>query len=309
MKDRMLEASVVICSRNPKPNYLARVLEALRNQTLPREQWELLVVDNASDVPLAQNWDCSCYPQARHFVESELGIAAARRRGMREVAADLIVFVDDDNVLDPGYLSEVVKIKREYPFLGVWGSGSIRGEYEIVPPENLEPHLPMLALREATAPSWGNVASFSETIPWGAGLCVRKTVASDYCRLCEQSSLPLTGRRGDSLLGGEDREIAHVCCARGLGIGVFPELKITHLIPKQRISEDYLTRLAEGTATSDLLVEYKWKAGPLPTNLDISLSVLKSIVLHHGIDRRIRIARLRGMFKARGMVRTALQTR
>lgn len=303
----MLEASVVICSRNPKPDYLGRVFESLSRQTLPPDNWELLVVDNASDVPLAQHWQLSSHPHARHLVETELGIAAARRRGIREVAADVIVFVDDDNVLDETYLSEVVRIKREWPLLGVWGSGSIRGDYEIPPPESLEPHLPLLALREASTPCWGNVVEISESIPWGAGLCVRREVAEAYCRLCEKSSLPLTGRRGDSLLGGEDKEIAHVCCARGLGIGVFPELKITHLIPKNRLSEDYLVRLAEGTAISDFLVEYKWKAARLPAPLEIFLSLLKGIVLYRGIGRRVRIAQARGRFKGRRLIKTALR--
>jgi glycosyltransferase involved in cell wall biosynthesis len=302
----MLEASVVICARNPRPDYLARVLGALSSQTLPREKWELLVVDNASDVPLAQDWDLSSYPQARHVVERELGVSAARRRGIREAVADLIVFVDDDNVLDQAYLSEAVRIKRDWPFLGVWGSGSIRGDYETAPPENLEPHLPMLALREATVPCWGNVTSTMELMPWGAGLCMRRQVADAYCRLCERSSLPLTGRRGDSLLGGEDREMAHVCCSGGLGIGVFPELQITHLIPGHRITERYLIRLAEGTAISDFIVAYKWRAAKFPKNLDVVIMVLKSILLCHGIDRRIGMARARGMLKARRMIRTAL---
>jgi glycosyltransferase involved in cell wall biosynthesis len=302
----MLEASVVICSRNPRPDYLARVLESLSSQTLPREKWELLVVDNASDSPLAQAWPLPSDPRSRHLVESELGISAARRRGIREAVADLIVFVDDDNVLDRTYLSEAVRIKREWPLLGVWGSGSIRGDYETVPPENLEPHLPMLALREATVPCWGNLASMSESVPWGAGLCVRKEVADAYSRLCERSSLPLTGRRGDSLLSGEDKEMAHVCCARGLGIGVFPELQITHLIPKYRVSEEYLTRLAEGTAISDFIVAYKWRAARFPRNMDIFMLMLRSILLCHGLDRRIGMARARGMFKARQMVKTAL---
>ena len=44
--------SVVIPTHNPRMDYLRRVLEALRGQTLPREQWEIIVVDNGSRVPL-----------------------------------------------------------------------------------------------------------------------------------------------------------------------------------------------------------------------------------------------------------------
>jgi glycosyltransferase involved in cell wall biosynthesis len=44
----MINVSVIICTHNPRPHYLSRVPAALRSQTLPMEQWELLVIDNAS---------------------------------------------------------------------------------------------------------------------------------------------------------------------------------------------------------------------------------------------------------------------
>ncbi len=303
----MLDLSVVICTRNPRPDYLARVLEALGNQTLSPDRWELLIIDNASNVPVAGSCDISSHPRARNITESELGIAPARRRGMREAAADLIVFVDDDNVLDKTYLSEAVKIKQEWPLLGAWGSGCIKGDYEVEPPEYLEAYLSFLALRDAAGPRWSNFICIPDTIPWGAGLCVRKEVASAYCRFYERSSIQITGRQGDSLASGEDKEIAHVSCARGFGIGIFPELKIRHLIPKHRISEDYLIRLAEGITLSDLLIDYKWQGKQLQfaSDLGVLLRFFKAILLHRGLDRRFQFAQVRAFAKARRIIETS----
>jgi glycosyltransferase involved in cell wall biosynthesis len=45
----LLKVSVVICTHNSRRGYLVRVLDALKAQTLPREQWELLLIDNALD--------------------------------------------------------------------------------------------------------------------------------------------------------------------------------------------------------------------------------------------------------------------
>lgn len=139
----MLDASVVICTHNPRSDYFARVLDGLRNQTLPRHKWELLIVDNASRAPLASAWDISWHPSARHILENELGVSWARQRGIREASADLIIFVDDDNVLDETYLAQAIKIKQEWPSLGAWGSGCIRGDFEVEPPENLRSWLPV----------------------------------------------------------------------------------------------------------------------------------------------------------------------
>ena len=252
----MLDASVIICTHNPRSDYFARVLDGLRNQTLPLHRWELLIVDNASRVPLASNWDISWHPTAHHILESELGLTSARRRGIQEASADLIIFVDDDNVLDETYLAEAIKIKQEWPSLGVWGSGSIRGDFEVELPESLRKHRTWLPLREITAPRWSNLATSYEynedAIPMGAGLCVRKEVAIAYSQFCDQSSIQITDRQGESLFGMEDIEISFVCCSHGLGIGVFPELKLTHLIPQHRVSEDYFVRLAG----RDLLIRF-----------------------------------------------------
>src|ERR1700731_4272847 len=153
----MLDASVIICTHKPRSDYFARVLDGLRNQTLPLHRWELLIVDNASPVPLSSTWDISWHPTGRHIQESELGLAPARRRGIQEASADLIIFVDDDNVLDETYLAEAIKIKQDWPLLGVWGSGCILGDFEVEPPESLREIRPWLALRELTAPRWSNL--------------------------------------------------------------------------------------------------------------------------------------------------------
>src|SRR3954468_24414259 len=136
----MLDASVIICSHNPRSDYFARVLDRLRNQTLPLHKWELLIIDNASPVSLVTRWDISWHPTGRHVLERELGLTPARRRGIQEASADLIIFVDDDNVLDETYLAEAIKIKQEWPSLGVWGSGFIRGDFEAELPESLRKH-------------------------------------------------------------------------------------------------------------------------------------------------------------------------
>ena len=52
-----MKCSVIICTHNPRENYLRRVLEALRAQTLPPAQWELLLIDNASAKSLPEQFD------------------------------------------------------------------------------------------------------------------------------------------------------------------------------------------------------------------------------------------------------------
>jgi glycosyltransferase involved in cell wall biosynthesis len=301
----MLDASVIICTHNPRANYFARVLEALRAQTLPLDKWELLIVDNASQVPLASRYDISWHPAGRHISEPALGLAAARRCGIEAAASDLIVFVDDDNVLNKKYLAEAVMIKKEYPFLGVWGSGSVRGEFEVEPAEEIRSWLPVRVEKKGSR--WSNLAgitlfgfSRNDAIPFGCGMCVRKDVALAYRNFCERGGIQITDRKGGALSGGGDTEICFVCCAEGFGVGVFPLLDLTHLIPQHRVSEDYIVRFVEATGLSNMLLLYKWRGvvPQSPFGARTLLPLTKALLLHRGVERRMRLASFRALVKA-----------
>src|SRR5690348_13801358 len=95
----LMKQSVIICTHNPRADYLGRTLESLKKQTIATNEWELLLVDNHSDQRLADTWDLSWHTDATHIREDELGLIAARVRGIREARGDLLTFVDDDNVL------------------------------------------------------------------------------------------------------------------------------------------------------------------------------------------------------------------
>ncbi|MEP6740882.1 MAG: glycosyltransferase family A protein [bacterium] len=100
----MFPISVITCSHNPREDYLAQVIEALKNQTLDKQRWEYLLIDNASDKALEKRVDLSWQPNSRHIREENLGLTHARLRGIRESRNEILVFVDDDNVLDAGII-------------------------------------------------------------------------------------------------------------------------------------------------------------------------------------------------------------
>jgi glycosyltransferase involved in cell wall biosynthesis len=304
MGSKRFEATLVICSHNPRERYFERVLSAVREQSLPKDLWEFVVVDNLSAAPLASKWDLSWHPHSRHIAESELGLSPARRRAIDETSSDLLIFADDDNVLDPAYVARAVEIKHSWPQLGVWGAGVITPEFEVRPMEYLEPLIHYLAIREVVAPRWTNIYPCFEVAPWGAGLCVRSSVATAYKKHCEQSSIQITGRQGKSLLSGEDLEIDYLACEMGLGMGIFPELRLTHLIPKERVVEDYLLKIVEAAALANLLLAYK-KDGSIPRSpfgLRGSISVLKNAILRAGIDRKRYLANVRAEIRARKII-------
>jgi glycosyltransferase involved in cell wall biosynthesis len=247
--------SVVICSHNPNPDYFARCLTALRAQTLGLEAWELVVVDNLCDAPLACRIDIAWHRRGRVVREPTLGLTPARLRGIREAAGEVIVFVDDDNVLDPDYLETALRLARERPFLGSW-SGQCRPAFEAPPPSWTERYWGALCIRRFETEVWSNLPRLAETMPAGAGLCVRRAVALRYLELHEAGARRFQlDRTGTSLVSGGDNDLAACACDLGLGVGLEPSLKLDHIIPPQRLTADYLERLVEGIQVSSTVLD------------------------------------------------------
>jgi glycosyltransferase involved in cell wall biosynthesis len=87
MESSLPRISVVICTHNPRLDYLDRVLAALKSQTLPLPEWELLLIDHAPRDPLANLRNLSWQPNARCVVEEKLGLTSARLRELTIPAA------------------------------------------------------------------------------------------------------------------------------------------------------------------------------------------------------------------------------
>jgi glycosyltransferase involved in cell wall biosynthesis len=253
----MPDISVIVCTHNPKPEYMHRVLDGLRLQTLPRSHWDLIMVDNGSRGRLSDSWDLSWHEQARHLREDAIGLTHARSRGISEASGDLLVFVDDDNVVAPDYLEQAWAIHRKNPHLGVFGAGMLEPAFETEPPTAIKIHLGMLALRSVSSNLWSNNIKDSDVIPWGAGLCVTRGLARFYQQFLESLDTHITavlGRRGKELFTGDDNVFSWIAVSVGLGFGIFPALRVTHLISRSRVAPAHVVKLIGAhTLSSDVL--------------------------------------------------------
>ena len=250
------DISVVICTHNPRPDFLRRVLDALKEQKLPNEQWELLLIDNASKEPLTKTFDLTWHPLARHIREDELGLTAARLRGIKESNGQLLVFVDDDNQLQADYLSECLELAKNFPFIGAMG-GQVIPEYEAPPAEDIKPFLHYLLIRKFDEVKWSNLLNFHATSPCGAGMCIRREVVDEYSRLVTADPRRKElDRKGESIFAGGDSDMA-LCSRRvGLGTGIFPSLRLVHLIPQKRLTQSFFLKAAFGGGYSFTLLDY-----------------------------------------------------
>jgi glycosyltransferase involved in cell wall biosynthesis len=273
--------TVAICSHNPRREYLDRVLAALRRQTLSTSEWELLLVDNASKEPL-RSCDLTWHPHHAHIREDVLGLTPARVRAIQETRTDIIVFVDDDNVLDPEYLQRVIAISARHPHLAVFGAGVIEPEFEVAPSPKVKPWLPYLAVRSIEADYWTSDPRDFRSVPCGAGLCVRRSAAHAYVEWIDALEIThVLDRVGERLLAGGDDLFSIVAIRAGSGVGVFSELRMTHLISKKRVVAAYLRRLVHDHTLSHGILRYKLYNEQPPI---LSFRALARILLH-GVRR------------------------
>jgi GT2 family glycosyltransferase len=248
--------SVVVPTHNPRPDYLARVLKALERQTLPKADWELTVVDNASEGPLADYVNLSWQPNAALVREEKLGLTPARLAGISRSKGSIVVFVDDDNELYEDYLEQALAIADKYPFVGVWG-GQVFGEFE--DPDSLfaRKYPGCYTVRSFEGAMWTNRKRDYAIMPIGAGLCARLDLLRRYADICAADPRrTVLDRTGNKLLTCGDLDIVFTVCDLGFGKGLFPELKLTHLIPNKRLNEGFITGNAEGNQYSATIQNY-----------------------------------------------------
>ena len=246
--------SVVICSYNPRPEYMRRVLAALRAQIVPVEKWELLLIDNASTTPLSATWDLSWHPSARHVREDEQGLSFARRRGICEARGDVIVFVDDDNVVAPDYLFQVQAIMQDTSIGAAGGAAVPVFEENVFPPAYFYSYAGYFACGVQCGVDGisGGLVEPGNGVLFGAGLTVRRR---DMLDLLDLPNFPLfSGRKGTSLSSGEDIEICHLIALKGQRLVYTSALKLEHLISESRLSPSYIERLVSDSSQEDLIL-------------------------------------------------------
>lgn len=245
----MTNLTVIIPSHNPRHNILIKVIDSLRHQTMPHDQWELLLIDNASTEPLSSdlvNW----HPHGRLIREPQLGLTVARVRGLTEAKNQLLVWVDDDNLLDSTYLVSASDAFADNPKLGAAGGASFP-LYQEPPPPWFNEGLAPLGCRDCgdkvIRMSWTNhQPHYPHSAPIGAGLVIRRSAMQLWANAMDSEGLAL-GRRGTALSSGEDNDINLTLLRAGWDLAYLPQLRLTHIIPPSRLKLDYQKRLARAS--------------------------------------------------------------
>jgi glycosyltransferase involved in cell wall biosynthesis len=241
--------SVVICAHNSAAR-IRPTLQALSRCNSDFDVEIILVDNNSSDETAARAieiWNTSGNDRFKFSVIREplAGLAYARRAGVFAASGDVVVFCDDDNWLDQGYLNHAARIMAD-PSIGAAGGCAIPTR-----PERLPPWFYTFAWGFAVGVPLemiGRLPDFPATeceieALWGAGLVVRRDAIAFLYTLPNFPAL--TGRKNGALLSGEDLEISACIACAGYKLIFSTALQFQHDIASERLELNYAKRLFE----------------------------------------------------------------
>lgn len=240
--------SVIICTYN-RSQYIYNVLKSIAEGTLSPESYEIVVVNNNStDLTKEEiNRFVKDFPQInlRQCFERHLGLSYARNRGISEADGDILVYVDDDAVVNREYLETYNRFFESHPDVFAAG-GPIIPKYEgCQEPEWMTYHLRRLLTaylyfgdKEKVFPG--------ENYPGGGNAAYRKVVF-------EKVGLynPSLGRKGESLNGGEEKDIFRKMTNLDMKFYYLPGATLYHIITERRLNDDYFNRLTLSIGRSE----------------------------------------------------------
>ncbi len=246
-----ISASIAICSYN-RHELLKKALESCEVQTQPKDEFEIIIVDNSSDHDAAEAFRASKkdVPNLNYVMEGKPGLSNARNVALSHARAPVICFLDDDAIAEPEWLSEIIKAFAAYKDrVGVVG-GTIRPIWSVGRPS----WLPKELEGPYTVVDWGGQLRIAESEEWFAGANVSFAVEPLRSIGGFDTSLGRSASKA-SLLSNE--ESAAIKAIEGLGlVRVFaPAAAVDHLVEPGRLNHAWLRRRQAWQAISDLVMK------------------------------------------------------
>ncbi len=239
--------TVAICTWN-RAKLLDQTLAEMQKLVIPEGvEWELIVVNNNStddtEAVLARHADKL---PLRGLLETKQGHSHARNCAIEAARGELLIWTDDDVLVDPQWLNEYVKAARQWPEAAVFG-GTIDPWFEVDPPawflRNWNVAQSAFVVRQygremrPLAPHEG---------PAGANMAFRM---ADMRAFEFDTSL---GRFRDTLTGGDDDNVIRRMRAAGRqGVWVGTAV-VKHFLPTERLTRKYLARWFVGAGMTQV---------------------------------------------------------
>ena len=250
--------SVILCTYN-RDKYIFNVLQSIAKNNYAHDDYEIVLVNNNSTDRTEE--ECrrfqTEYPDIRfnYCVETQQGLSYARNTGIRQSKGDVLVYVDDDALVNEDYLATYARFFASHPD-AVAAGGPILPEYETEEPSWMSHYTRQLITgklylgdRQKEFPKGA--------FPGGGNAAYRKSVFQKVGLFNVE-----LGRKGDSLIGAEEKDLFDKMTSAGMHFYYLPthySLLITHYSnrpPPHSLFIIHYSLLKKAPAPSAPLVPY-----------------------------------------------------
>lgn len=242
-----MDVTVAICTWNRARLLDGTLAQMCRLHVPAGLAWEVVVVDNNSDdaTPAVVDSYVGRLP-IRRVVEPVPGVANARNRALHSATADLLLFTDDDVIVDEEWLKAYVDAASRWPDAAYFG-GAVSPLYESEPPqwirENADALKPVVGVRDLGTAE--RVLGPDEP-PFGANVAFRRAAFSTH------RYDPRLGRTGGDQINGEDTTYCRGLAAAGFRGVYVPTAKVEHVFIASRMTTAYVRAYWVGTGRTEV---------------------------------------------------------
>lgn len=231
-----LDLTIAICTYN-RAKYLKKCIDSVMQQTLSPDRYEVMVIDNNSSDETAEVVQSKIQQYSgrllRYYVEMQQGLSYARNRAMQEGLGKYIAFIDDDAYADSQWASLIVE------------------HFETVIPKPICVGGKILLDWEGEEPIWAShYRALFGYLNHGRTMHLNMNFLGinggnmafdrDFILKCGYSFPVSLGRKGDSLLYGEESALINRLLADNAPIFYIDDATVWHVVLPERRSYDWL---------------------------------------------------------------------
>ena len=246
--------TAVVCTYN-RCESLRQTLDSLLNQASVGDLvFEVVVVDNNSSDATRRTVETiaqTARRPLRYVFEPRQGLSYARNTGIEKASGEVLAFLDDDVIVEPSWLRGLASCFQDTGCDAVAGRVTLLWSCE--KPEWIQNglHAPLISQDLGDRRQrWPDKSRFM----LGANMAFRRKVFQQVGLFNEQ-----LGRRGQSLIGGEDSDLFKRLVAAGGVIYYEPLATVQHKVEAQRVSPEFYRKWYTDIAyTQAHQMSWKW---------------------------------------------------
>ena len=242
--------SAVICTHN-RANYLTKAIQSLLEQHVPREHYEIIIIDNCSTDSTKEVVErFSNERNIRYIYEPSLGLSYARNTGWRSAKGKYVAYLDDDAIANPIWLSRILEVfETVVPQPGCVGGKAI-------------------PIWEAPRPDWlsNELATGLTIIDWSDTPQILPDLAKEWL-VGANIAFPIAvlkemggfidglDRVGTKMLSGGDVFLEKQIMQAGYSCFYHPDIAVGHHIQRSRLEKRWFTHRYYWQGVSDAVVQ------------------------------------------------------